>query len=187
MKSRETKTFISNWRKGSNGPGSDTYIKDAAAFLAVSDWTTLFTEKDRGYKMNQLSIKQIESVKKIYDVCVETLNHFLYFENVRSILRLHDLRKKADPTFDADSASFEIRNRMFLAIDQEYFYLRGLEVYDALADLSVEISTKVISTLYNYIDHAEKAESLFDKLSEQAEQAMQELNEIVDFYIPKGV
>lgn len=171
---------LRNWRKGYNGPGSDAYIEKAAQFLKISDWTTLFIETDGGNNMKQLDEKQKDAVKKIYDVCVEVLNHFLYLENVKAMLRLYHLRQMADPDFGVDDAIFELTNRMYLVIDQEYFYLQNQKIYDQLAEFATEVSDGVLESFREYEADPDQLEALFKTNSEKAGIAMQRLNGLVE-------
>ncbi len=127
--------------------------------------------------------KQSESVKKVYDACVEALGRFLYIENVRRMLRRYELRKKADPDLCADDVASEMANRMYLVIDQEYFYLRGTEVYDELAELTTDIANDVLNTLHEYVEAPDQLEEKFDNLSDVAMNMMARLNGIIEKYI----
>ena len=176
---------LRNWRKGTNGPSDATLIEYAADFLGLSDWTTLFTETNGGKEMCNLSEKQIESVKKIYDACVDVLNHFLYLENVRATLNTYKMRKTIDLDHDVDACISEFSNRMYLVVDKEYFYLRGTDIYDLLAELTIDIANEIVTTLQLYIENEKQVEELFDKLSGVAGRYMQQLNTIVEQNIPK--
>ena len=111
-----------------------------------------------------MSEKQIESVKKIYDVCVDVLNHFLYLENVQAMLNTYKMRKSIDPDHDVDAFISEISNRMYLVVDKEYFYLRGTEIYDELAELTIDIANEDVTTLQPYIENKEQVEKLVASL-----------------------
>lgn len=183
--SRET---LRNWRKGSNGPSDPELIEKAAERLNVTDWTTLFSEvkTDGGTEMTRLSEKQIEAVKRIYDVCTETLNHFLYLDNVKTMIRKCGRRKEFEPAFDVAACCSELGNRMYLVVDKEYFYLRGTEIYDLLAELTVDIANEVVPSLLTYMDELEQVEELYVRLSEDAARYMQELNRIIEQNVQEG-
>jgi len=70
-----TSDAVHNWRSGFNGPGDIETIQKIARELNIVDWKILL--KVRGAKlMSDLSDKQIESVKKIYDSLIDFLIWF---------------------------------------------------------------------------------------------------------------
>lgn len=67
---------VHNWRFRKNGPSDVEMLIKIAKTLGLSDWTLLTKEIDGGNTMTQLTERQKNAAKRIYDVCIWFLSEF---------------------------------------------------------------------------------------------------------------
>lgn len=186
-----TSDAVHNWRSGYNGPGDIEMIQKIAKELNVVDWRILL--KTRGEKsVSELSIKQIESVKKIYDSIMDFLIWFDETDGITGTLWYEFVRNGVEPR--------KIRNELYsLAEDRvrsiqhvyekEYLYLKNTDIYIELGNYLYE---KIYNIYDGKLDYAYRFEAGVEKIDgtrdtvtteEDYMKYLEMLNSIIDKYI----
>lgn len=174
---------VKNWRQRNNGPGSLDIIQDVAKFLNISDWKMLLKEVEGGKKMERLTDREKTAVKKIYDVCIWFLNKFEKSDGFNSYW--HDFVEKgsSNPKLDIEELVDSLMQNVFLVIDQEYFDLRGCEIYNELSEFISEDLQNVYSGKLSYAYRFEAIPYGNPTTFDDYGKAMLRLNNIIDQYV----
>ena len=174
-----SKDAVNNWLYGRNGVSDPEMIKKAAEYLQV-DWTLLVKKLDRGITMFQLTERQKNAAKRIYDVLIWFLEEFSNTDGFNSWW----LEFKEQGVHDPEDAIYEritqMQERVQLVINQEYFDLHDQDIYDAFCEFASEDLTNVYNGKVSYAYRFEADGENEPTVWQDYEKAMQRLNEIIE-------
>ena len=96
---------IHNWRFGMNGPSDLETIKQLAEYLDISDYMLLLKDGKENMVM-QISERQKDSLKRIYDAVIEYLDKFQQSDGFNSYW--HKLCRSGDKPQDVESMLYDV-------------------------------------------------------------------------------
>ena len=174
---------LHNWRFRKNGPSDVEMLIKIAKTLGLSDWTLLTKEIDGGNTMTQLTERQKNAAKRIYDVCIWFLSEFSNTDGFNDYWYKFKDAGSTDPEEDIYELVQKKMDKVGMVLDQEYFDLHGHEIYDEFC----EFASEELSDTYNgKLSYAYRFEAIPDghpTTSEDYDRAMKALNAIIDKYL----
>lgn len=174
---------VHNWRFRKNGPSDVEMLIKIAKTLGLSDWTLLTKEIDGGNTMTQLTERQKNAAKRIYDVCIWFLSEFSNTDGFNDYWYKFKDAGSTDPEEDIYELVQKKMDKVGMVLDQEYFDLHGHEIYDEFC----EFASEELSDTYNgKLSYAYRFEAIPDghpTTSEDYDRAMKALNAIIDKYL----
>lgn len=173
-----TKDKLNKWKYGDHGPGDLDTIEELADLFRI-DWMLLLRKVDGGTKMKQLTERQKDAAKRIYDVLIWSLDEFRNSDGLNSWWTEFRNRGTAYPEDDVYERITRYRERVGLVLNQEYFDLHDHEIYDALCEFAGEDLTD----LYDYAFRFEGDDKTAPTVWQNYEKAMQQLNGIIERYV----
>ena len=177
-----TADAVNNWKYGKNGPADLDAVKKAAAILHT-DWLLLVQERDGGAEMEQLTDRQKDAAKRIYDVLIWFLEEFSNSDGFNSWWLGFKEKGSADPEDETYERITQMEERVWLVMNQEYFDLHDHEIYDALCEFASEDLVKVYDGKVSYAYRFEAPADHVPTAWDDYEKAMKRLNEIIERYI----
>ncbi len=173
---------INKWKSGTNGPADIETIRSIGAYFHV-DWKHLLKNADGGNSMAQLTERQKDAAKRVYDVLIWFLEEFSNTEGFNSWWLEFKEKGSAAPEDDIYERITGMEDRVRLVLNQEYFDLHDHEIYDALCEFVgedlVDVYNGKISYAYRFEATAEDNPTVWDDY----EKAMNKLNEIIERFI----
>ncbi len=129
------KSTIHAWRSGQNGPADIEIIKKLAIKLEVSDYKLLLQER-KDKMIMQISERQKDSLKRIYDAVIEFLDEFQQTDGFNDYwLKFCDMginpKKVESKLYDVAE---EKQHKVEVVLLKEYIELHNLPVYSQLED-----------------------------------------------------
>ncbi len=169
---------IKNWKSGNNGPASLELIKKAAEVLHT-DWHLFVVDINGGAKMGNLTERQKNAVKRIYDVLIWFLEVFNNTDGFNNWWVEFHQKGSKNPEMDILERIDRMEDRVRLVMNQEFFDLHDLEIYDALLDYSC---LELVDIYDGKTSYAYRFEAIVDgnpSTWEDYEKALKKLNEII--------
>lgn len=174
-----TKDAVNNWLYGRNGVSDPEMIRKAAAYLQV-DWALLVRKLDGGITMFQLTDRQKDAAKRIYDVLIWFLEEFSNTDG------FHDwwMDFKNQSVRDPEDAVYEriarMEEKVRLVLSQEYFDLHDQDIYDEFCEFASEDLTNVYNGKISCACRFEADGENEPTVWQDYEKAMQRVNEIIE-------
>ena len=164
---------IRKWKSGRHAPSDFDRIMSIAAALEVP-WEWLVKEEKAD--MKQLTDRQKDAAKRIYDVLIWFLDEFRNTDGFNSWWSDCAARGSDDPDYEVIERITGMEERIKLVLDQEYFDLHDREIYDELCEFAGEHIPAVYTGKVGGDGRAEAAWRDYEK-------AVQCLNEIIERYV----
>lgn len=174
---------VHNWRFRKNGPSDVEMLIITAKTLGLSDWTLLTTEIDGGNAMTQLTERQKDAAKRIYDVCIWFLSEFSNTDGFNDYWCRFEEAGSKDPEEDICELVQKKMDKVGMVLDQEYFDLHGHEIYDEFCEFTSEELTDAYSGKLSYAYRFEAIPDGHPTTSDDYDRAMKVLNAIIDKYL----
>lgn len=151
-----TASAVHMWRNYKNAPGDIDLVKGIAAFYKVSDYISLLTPYKEDVKMVNLSERQLDSVKRIYDQLVKFLCEFSDTDGFQKLHEKYvdDEECPVDPDDRLITHVNEFLDVINCTILQEYIFLRSSNIHNELCafydDDILTLSEKSINIACGY-------------------------------------
>ena len=173
---------VNNWKYGKNGPSDLERIKEISQYFHV-DWQLLVKITSGGNTMTQLTERQKDAAKQIYDVLIWFLEEFSNTDGFNSWWLDFKEQGSQNPEDDIYERITQMEERVRLIIEQEYFDLHDHEIYDALCEFAGEDLTNVYNGKVGYAYRFETDGESTPTVWQDYETARNRLNEIIERYI----
>ncbi len=174
---------VRNWRYEKNGPSELDMIQKIATVLEISDWKVLLREVDEGTVISEMTDREKDALKRIYDCIIDFLYEFastdgfeLVMDDIKNGIRCNFTEKMYDEISEKVSNVYRTHNK-------EYFDLGRHEVYN-------EINEYINNYVYDMFDGKISYEDgtriiIPSKLTvdEEYANALSALNRIIEKYI----
>lgn len=126
---------VHSWRVGDNSPSDIEKVKDLATSLKLSSYEVLLKKKE-GIKTMQISERQKDSIKRIYDAIID---FFDYFEQTNGFNDLwFDICDRYNNSRQIEDALYRIadkaQQKCILVVKKEYIELFRLDLYEQLEE-----------------------------------------------------
>ena len=175
---------VHHWIYKKGGPGDAEMIAPLARILDIADPAQLITFVDNGgTEMERLTDRQKTAAKRIYDICI----WFLYEFNRTDGFNNYWLEFKKSGSTDPESDIYDMVEGMIgkinLVLDQEYFDLRGCDLYNELCEF---VSEDLYAAFNGKLGYAYRFEAIPDghpTTDQDYDRAMIRLNTIIDKYL----
>jgi transcriptional regulator with XRE-family HTH domain len=174
---------VHNWRFRKNGPSDVEMLIIIAKTLGLSDWTLLTTEIDGGNTMTQLTERQKDAAKRIYDVCIWFLSEFSNTDGFNDYWCRSEEAGSKDPEEDSCELVQKKMDKVGMVLDQEYFVLHGHEIYDEFCEFTSEELTDTYNGKLSYAYRFEAIPDGHPTTSDDYDRAMKVLNAIIDKHL----
>lgn len=122
---------VRNWRKGINGPGDLERINDLERILELKEGRLLMPVRYR--KVERLSERQIDAVKKVYDSIMEFLDNYGRTD-FNAMCRKFYVEGEKDPIKKTKDYLLDLIGKVELTLSKEEFDLSGTEIDLILAE-----------------------------------------------------
>lgn len=132
--------------------------------------------------MNKLTDRQMSAAKRIYDICIWFLDEFDHTDGFNDLWLDFKERGAVDPELAINDHVEKLLRKVNLLIDQEYFDLRGCEVYNVLCEFVSEDLQNTYSGKLSYAYRFEADSEANPSVSQDYDKAMIRLNSIIDQY-----
>ncbi len=175
---------VHHWIYKQGGPSDVERIVQLAKVLNVEDpaWLLTFID-DGGIEMERLTDRQKTAAKRIYDICI----WFLYEFNRTDGFNDYWLKFKESGSQDPESDIYNMVEGMIgkvnLMLDQEYFDLRGCDIYDDFCEYVSEELNEIYDGKLSYGYRFEAIPNGNPTTSQDYDRAMIRLLTIVDKYL----
>ena len=182
---------IHNWRFGMNGPSDVETIKQLANYLRIADYTLLL-KNGREKTTMQISERQKDSLKRIYDVVIEYLDTFQRTDGFNDYWYQFKERGAKTPEHIENliyDVAMEEVHKVELVLAKEYIELYRLPVYGQLeeyvSDDLYETFNGKLSYAYRFEAPVENTDGTRDGVttSEDYTRALKKINEILENYM----
>lgn len=176
---------VHKWHQAkSGGPGNFELVEELAAALKLSNCANLLIFiDDGGIEMEHLTDRQKNAAKRIYDLCI----WFLYEFDRSNGFNDYWLEFKDSGSQDPEADIYEMVQGMIgkihMALDQEYFDLRGCNLYDELCEYVSENLYEIFNGKLGYAYRFEAVTNGNPTTSQDYDCAMIQLNTIIDKYM----
>lgn len=181
---------IHNWRFGMNGPSDLETIKQLAECLDISDYMLLLKDGKENMIM-QISKRQKDSLKRLYDAVIEYLDKFQQSDGFNNYW--HGLCRQGVEPKNVENMLYEIaeaeQHKVELVLSKEYIELHELPVYSLLEefvydDLGETYNGK-LSYAYRFEAGVENIDGTRDTLTtdEDYTLALKKINDILEAYM----
>ncbi len=181
---------IHNWRFGESGPSDIERVKELAALFKINDYTLLLKER-RELKNMQITERQKNSLKRIYDVVIEYLDIFCRTNGFNDLwYKLHDQGVKASEIENMlyDIAEDEV-HKVRLVLEKEYIELYKLDIYSDLEEYVYNILNNTynekLGYAYRFEAGVENVDGTRDTVTtgEDYTIAIKKINELLEPYM----
>lgn len=126
---------VHSWRFGQNGPADLDIVKSLAVFLEISDYRLLLKERKVNMTV-QITERQRDSLKKVYDSVIEFLNDFKETDGFNDFWG--DFEEKGYKSECIENAIYEVamnkQRKVCLVLQKEYIIIRNLDIYPKLEE-----------------------------------------------------
>ena len=177
-----TPDAVNNWKYGKNGPSDLDTIKAMADYLHT-DWKLLVKKTDGGIIMTQLTDRQKDAAKRIYDILIWFLEEFSHTEGFTDWLYEFKDKGWKKPENAVHDRIAEMERKVNLVLNQEYFDLHNHEIYDEFCEFASEDLINVYNDKIGFGYRFEAMDNGNPTTWDDYEKAMQRLNEIIERYI----
>lgn len=179
---RVTSDAVNNWKYGKNGPADMETIKEIAMYLHV-DWVLLVKKVNGGNTMKQLTERQKDAAKRIYDIMILFLEEFSKTDGFNDWWLEFKDQGSQNPENDIMARIKQMEDRIGLVLEQEYFDLHDHEIYDEFCEFAGEDLVNVYNGKVSYAYRFEADGESTPTVWQDYEIARQHLNEIIERYI----
>lgn len=174
---------VHGWHYGKNSPGGIEYIEELARVMGMKDFTLLLTEYNGGHNMNRLTERQIAAAKRIYDICIWFLEEFSKTDGFNDYWLDFSHKGSNDPESDIYEYIDVLLEKVFLVLNQEYFDLHNLEIYEELCEYVNEDLYDIFNGKVSYAYRFEAPVDGNPSTSEDYNKATIRLNNIIKKYL----
>ena len=175
---------VQHWIYKEGGPGDPEMIVPLAEILGLEDPTLLLTFlDDGGTEMERLTDRQKTAAKRIYDICIWFLHEFDRTDGFSEYWFDFKNSGSEDPESDSYAMIEGMIGKVNLVLDQEYFDLRGCDLYDELCEF---VSENLYATFDGKLGYAYRFEAIPQgnpTTAQDYDRAMIRLNTIIDKYL----
>lgn len=181
---------IHNWRFGVNAPSDVEFIRDLASCLGLGEYKLLLEERKETMAM-QITERQKNSLKRIYDAVVEYLDAFQNTDGFNEYW--HELSEHGLNSRQIEDKLYSIaeteQHKVQLVLDKEYIEIHKLEVYNKLEeyvyDDLCDIYNGKLSYAYRFEASAMNADGtrMGVTTGEDYTQALKKINSIIEPYM----
>ncbi len=182
---------IHSWRVGDSSPSDIDKIIDLASLLDLGDYKILLKKKE-GVVVMQITDRQKDSIKRIYDAVVVFFDTFdktdgfnSYWHKICGMYK--SAREVQNALYDIADAEHE---KVRLVLKKEYIELFRLDLYEKLEEYVYDYildtyADEKLSYAYRFEAGVEKIDGTRDTLTtdEEIAKAMKELHEILEPYM----
>ena len=177
-----TPDAVNNWKYGKNGPADMETIKEIAMYLHV-DWELLVKKVNGGNTMKQLTERQKDAAKRIYDIMILFLEEFSKTDGFNDWWLEFKDQGSQNPENDIMARIKQMEDRIGLVLEQEYFDLHDHEIYDEFCEFAGEDLVNVYNGKVSYAYRFEADGESTPTVWQDYEIARQHLNEIIERYV----
>lgn len=181
---------VHSWRFGMNGPSGVEIIKQLAVYLEISDYRLLLKDGKEHAPM-QISERQKNSLKRIYDSVIEFLDIFDQTDGFNDYW--HELCQQGVDPDEVEDRLYDIaekeQHKVELVLRKEYIELHKLPVYSMLEeyvydDLCNTYNGK-LSYAYRFEAPVENTDGTRDSFTtaEDYAKALKKINDILEGYM----
>ncbi len=181
---------VHSWRFGENGPSDIETVMNIAKVLEISDHMLLLKERKENNNM-QITERQKDSLKRIYDAIIDYLEHFQRSDGFNNYW--HELcRQGIEPKY-VEHKLYEIaedsQHIVELVLLKEYIELHNLPIYEQLEEYVYDdlgdIYNGKLSYAYRFEAGVEKVDGTRDTVTtdEDYTQAIKKINDIMEMYM----
>lgn len=181
---------IHNWRFGMNGPSDVETIKQLAVCLEIADYMLLM-KNGKGKTVMQISERQKDSLKRIYDAVIEYLDLFQRTDGFNDYW--HQFSGRGDELEQIENMLYEIaekeQHKVELILAKEYIEIHKLPVYGQLeeyvCDDLCETYNGKLSYAYRFEAPVENIDGIRSVVttSEDYTHALKKINDILENYM----
>lgn len=176
---------VHKWHQAnSGGPGSYEMVKKLAEAMELSDCSNLLMFiNDGGIEMERLTDRQKTAAKRIYDICIWFLYEFERTDGFNDYWLEFKRAGSQNPESDIYDKVEGMIAKINLVLDQEYFDLRGCDLYNELCEY---VSDDLYETFNGKLSYAYRFEAHPNgnpTTSQDYDRAMIRLNTIIDKYL----
>lgn len=181
---------IHNWRFNMNGPSDVEIIKQLAKSLNLSDYQLLLKDGKENAAM-QISERQKDSLKRVYDAVIEYLEEFQCSDGFNDYW--HKLSRHGVDSKKVESMLYEIaeneQHKVELVLSKEYIELHNLPVYGQLEeyvyDYLGDTYNEKLSYAYRFEAGVEKIDGTRDTVTTEEDytRALKKINDILEAYM----
>ena len=181
---------VHSWRVGDNSPSDIEKIKDLASSLKLSSYEILLKKKE-GNKSMQITERQKDSIKRIYDSIVE---YFDFFERTNGFNDIWmDICNEYNNARQIEDALYRIadtaQQKCILVLKKEYIELFRLDLYEELEefvyDYLLDMYNGKLSYAYRFEAGVENVDGTRYTLTtdEELTKAYKTINELLEPYM----
>ena len=172
---------LKNWMYGKNGPSDILIIRRVADAVGIDDWMILLKKvcdkndtdiSGKEKNMNGLTDRQKDAAKRVYDVLVWFLEEYSNSDGFRCWNEMLG----EDEIFGVIT---EMKDKVSLVINQEYFDLHDNDIYSEFCEFSAED----LPDVYPAYIRDDANTDYIRRIWHEYEQAMLRLNDIIERYI----
>ena len=176
---------VHKWHQAnSGGPGSYEMVKKLAEAMELSDCSNLLMFiNDGGIEMERLTDRQKTAAKRIYDICIWFLYEFERTDGFNDYWLEFKRAGSQNPESEIYDKVEGMIAKINLVLDQEYFDLRGCDLYNELCEY---VSDDLYETFNGKLSYAYRFEAHPNgnpTTTEDYDRAMIRLNTIIDKYL----
>lgn len=174
---------VHKWNYNGGGPIDYSTVRQLATAMDLADSDSLLTYINTGENnMTHLTDRQLSAVKRIYDMCIWFLYEFNNTDGFHDYWSKFKKNGSTDPEADIADFADELRAKVRLVLDQEYFDLHNCEIYGELCDFVYEDLMNIYDGKLSYGYRFEAIVDGNPTLSDDYDKAMIRLNSIIEKY-----
>lgn len=174
---------VRNWRFGKNGPSEIEMIMGIAKSLELSDWTILVKEYNGEKDMIEITDREKNALKRVYDSIIDFLYEFTETDGFETLM--YDVEHQINSEIsDAmyDTASEKLSN-VYKTLKKEYFDLGKHKVYDELNEFITKYVYDMFDGKFAWKNGQMQVVKRDISAEEEYEIAIEELNCLIEKYI----
>ena len=172
---------VHKWNYNGGGPSDYNMVVQLAEFFGASEASMLLTFIDEGENnMTHLTNRQLSAVKRIYDICIWFLYEFERSDGFNNYWHQFSQQGFSDPKTQIEELADGMLAKVQLVLDQEYFDLRGCDIYDELCKF---VDEDLLDTYDGKLSYAYRFEAITNgnpTTTEDYNKAIIRLHAIID-------
>lgn len=172
---------VHKWNYNGGGPSDYNMVVQLAEFFGASEAAMLLTFIDEGENnMTHLTDRQLSAVKRIYDICIWFLYEFERSDGFNNYWHQFSQQGFSDPKTQIEELADGMLAKVQLVLDQEYFDLRGCDIYDELCKF---VDEDLLDTYDGKLSYAYRFEAITNgnpATTEDYNKAIIRLHAIID-------
>lgn len=174
---------IHGWHYGKNGPIDIEVVKQLAQAIEIKDFTMLLKTKKDQNNMTQLTNRQKNAVKRIYDICICFLEKFRNTDGFNDYWYRFKDAGFTDPEAKIYDFVDKLIREIILVFKQEFFDLHDCEIYNELYEFIDDDLNDIYDGKLSYAYRFEADSYVSPTTYEDYNKAMIRLNSIIEKYI----